>query len=399
MSAVENAPEHDRRVAGRDPEPPLDGAEPVAIPSVRGLAGGLLGAIARPRPLAREAVQVGRDMVSILRGTDEIAPPRREGQALRRPGLVGRTPRYRRLAQDYLAASGGADPAGRRATRPTARTGGRSSGARFAVNALTSALAPTNTLLGNPAALKRAFDTGGRSVRARARQHARRPPAQRRDAARRPTATRVHRRHGPRPSRPGAVVYRDDVIELIQYTPTTPSVRQRPLVIVPPPIGRFYFLDLRPGRSFVEYAVEPGPAGVHDQLAQPDARSRPTGTSTPTPSASSPGDRRRRGRSPASPDVNTLGLLRRRHPHDDAAQPPRRRPATTACTAPSFAVTLLDFDSRAPIGAFSGPRLLGRSPGATPAARGVHHRRGRWARCSPGCAPTTWSSTTWSTSG
>src|SRR3712207_7304576 len=55
---------------------------------------------------------------------------------------------------------------------------------------------------------------------------------------------------------PGAVVHRDEVIEVVQYSPSTPRVRQRPLVIVPPPIGRFYFLDLRPGRSLVEYAVD-----------------------------------------------------------------------------------------------------------------------------------------------
>src|SRR3712207_5070399 len=57
---------------------------------------------------------------------------------------------------------------------------------------------------------------------------------------------------------PGAVVYRDEVVEVVQYTPSTPTVRSRPLVIVPPPIGRFYFLDLRPGRSLVEYAVSRG---------------------------------------------------------------------------------------------------------------------------------------------
>ena len=78
MSAVENVTERGEPVADRDPNPPLDGAEPVPIPSVRGLAGGLLGAIARPRPLAREAVHVGRDLVSILRGTDGLTPSARD---------------------------------------------------------------------------------------------------------------------------------------------------------------------------------------------------------------------------------------------------------------------------------------------------------------------------------
>jgi polyhydroxyalkanoate synthase len=57
---------------------------------------------------------------------------------------------------------------------------------------------------------------------------------------------------------PGAVVTRDPVAELIQYQPTTELVRERPTLIVPPPIGRYYFLDLAPGRSFVEHSVSRG---------------------------------------------------------------------------------------------------------------------------------------------
>jgi len=57
---------------------------------------------------------------------------------------------------------------------------------------------------------------------------------------------------------PGIVVDRDPWGEVIQYQPATANVRRRRVLIVPPPIGRFYFLDLRPGRSFVEYAVSRG---------------------------------------------------------------------------------------------------------------------------------------------
>ena len=70
---------------------------------------------------------------------------------------------------------------------------------------------------------------------------------------------------------PGAVVYRSDVLELIQYEPTTPTVRERPVMIIPPQINRFYFLDLAPGRSFIEHAVGPGAHGVHHLVAQPHA--------------------------------------------------------------------------------------------------------------------------------
>ena len=60
------------------------------------------------------------------------------------------------------------------------------------------------------------------------------------------------------PLTPGAVVYRGEVFELIQYAPQTESVHQRPLLIVPPQINKFYATDLSPGRSFAEFAVRNG---------------------------------------------------------------------------------------------------------------------------------------------
>jgi polyhydroxyalkanoate synthase len=57
---------------------------------------------------------------------------------------------------------------------------------------------------------------------------------------------------------PGAVVYRDEIFELLQYTPSTPAVHSRPLLMVPPELNRHYVLDLSPGRSLVEYAVANG---------------------------------------------------------------------------------------------------------------------------------------------
>jgi polyhydroxyalkanoate synthase len=57
---------------------------------------------------------------------------------------------------------------------------------------------------------------------------------------------------------PGKVVYQNDLMQLIQYEPTTETVKRRPLLIIPPWINKYYILDLRPKNSFVKYAVDQG---------------------------------------------------------------------------------------------------------------------------------------------
>src|SRR6202034_4204622 len=57
---------------------------------------------------------------------------------------------------------------------------------------------------------------------------------------------------------PGAVVYRNEVFELLQFAPTTPTVFATPMILVPPQVNKYYFMDLAPGRSLVEYAVQQG---------------------------------------------------------------------------------------------------------------------------------------------
>jgi len=95
----------------------------------------------------------------------------------------------------------------------------------------------------------------------------------------------------------GAVVHRTPMFELIQYQPTTPQVAVRPTVIIPPQINRFYFLDLSPGRSFIEYAVSRGISMFVDLVAESDTEHRDWGMDAYVTSAS------KRCRSPRqSPD-------------------------------------------------------------------------------------------------
>ena len=127
--------------------------------------------------------------------------------------------------------------------------------ATYLANIMTAALSPTNFLPTNPAALKRAFETGGLSLFSGAQNMLR-------DLASGGMPKMVDReamKVGEQLAcTPGAVVYRDDMFELLEYAPKTPTVRSRPLLMVPPEINRYYVLDLSPERSMAEYAVENG---------------------------------------------------------------------------------------------------------------------------------------------
>jgi polyhydroxyalkanoate synthase subunit PhaC len=126
--------------------------------------------------------------------------------------------------------------------------------AELATGFLLDALAPTNFLLTNPAALKRAFETGGTSLAAGAanfvydlRANGGRP---------RQVDMRPFKIGENLAATPGKVVFRNDLMELIQYAPQTQKVRAVPVLASPPWINKYYIMDLAPGRSFLEWAVQ-----------------------------------------------------------------------------------------------------------------------------------------------
>ena len=71
---------------------------------------------------------------------------------------------------------------------------------------------------------------------------------------------------------PGKVIYQNELMQLIQYTPTTETVLRTPLLIVPPWINKFYILDLRAGKILHQMVRRSGHHGVRDLLGQSRTR-------------------------------------------------------------------------------------------------------------------------------
>ena len=328
----------------------VEAGEAIGIPTVTLLLQGMAMTLAQPRSVARETRRLAGDTLRILAGKSDRAPAK--GDRRFADPAWAQNPAFRRLGQEYLSLC---ESVGHLVDDldHSQRSWQDAERARFVANIVMSAAAPTNFMLSNPAALKRAFDTGGLSMARGARpwwrdvrENGGMPSQTDRSAFQVGTDLAVT---------PGAVVDRDELAEVIQYAPATATVRRQPVLIIPPPIGRYYFLDLRPGRSFVEYAVSRGLQVFIISWRNPDPGLGGLGMDAYAARIRSAIDVV--GEICDTPELSTIGfcaggiLMSTVLNHLAATDAARVRAA-------SFAVTLLDFDSRAALGAFSAPRLL-----------------------------------------
>ncbi|MGP0171832.1 class II poly(R)-hydroxyalkanoic acid synthase [Pseudomonas sp. NCHU5208] len=206
----------------------------------------LAQALKQPFHSVKHVAHFGLELKNVLLGQSELTPE--EGDRRFSDPAWSQNPLYRRYLQTYLA--------WRKELHDWIEHSSLSeqdaSRGHFVINLMTEAMAPSNSMA-NPAAVKRFFETGGKSLL---------------DGLSHLAKDLVH--NGGMPSQvnmeafevgknlattDGAVVFRNDVLELIQYQPITESVHERPLLVVPPQINKFYVFDLSPEKSLARFLL------------------------------------------------------------------------------------------------------------------------------------------------
>lgn len=208
------------------------------------------GLARRPRTTARRVAGLGAELAQVVAGTSEVAPAKGDGRFKDRAWSENWA--LRRVLQTYLALGGTVDD-----LITDAQVDWRTERQiRFLAENVHDLLSPTNLPFTNPEVLKETIDRGGANLALGARRfvrdlaHAPRLPATV-DTSKFEIGENVA-------ATAGSVVLRTDVMELIEYAPTTDTVFERPMLVVPPTINKYYVLDLAPGRSFVEHLVGAG---------------------------------------------------------------------------------------------------------------------------------------------
>lgn len=236
-----------------------DGDANVALNPIVGLAReDLLGAVsvmlretaAKPATTLKHARMFTDDVVKILTNKSEIAPSPKDKRFL--DPTWSSNPFYRMGMQYYLAAQNSVN----RWIADLELDELERARANFVSGMIIDSLAPTNTLAGNPSAIKKAVETGGGSL-IRGLKNAYEDMVHN-DGIVSQVDSRPFKIGENIASSPGAVIHRSEIMELIQYQPTTETVHEIPLLIIPPQINKAYINDLTPEKSIIRYELAHG---------------------------------------------------------------------------------------------------------------------------------------------
>ena len=144
--------------------------------------------------------------------------------------------------------------------------------ARFYVKQISSALSPSNFVATNPELLRETLAQNGENLVRGMKMLAEDIEAGKGELKIRQSDPRAFEVGVNIATTPGKVIFRNDIIELIQYAPVTPDVLKRPLLIVPPWINKFYILDLNAEKSFIRWCVAQGLTVFCVSWVNPDER-------------------------------------------------------------------------------------------------------------------------------
>ena len=144
--------------------------------------------------------------------------------------------------------------------------------AQFYLRQVTAALSPSNFVGTNPELLRLTLQESGENLVRGLKMMAEDVQAGRGKLRIRQSDARSFKLGVNLATTPGKVIFRNELIELIQYEPSTPQVYKRPLLIAPPWINKFYILDLNPEKSFIRWAVAQGLTVFVISWVNPDAR-------------------------------------------------------------------------------------------------------------------------------
>jgi polyhydroxyalkanoate synthase len=142
----------------------------------------------------------------------------------------------------------------------------------FYTRQFVDAMAPSNFVMTNPEVLRKTLESGGENLvkgLENLLQDMERGKGQLQIKMTDPEAFEVGRNVA---VTPGKVVFQNDLIQLLQFEPTTPEVAKRPLLIIPPWINKYYILDLREKNSFIRWAVAEGQTVFVVSWVNPDER-------------------------------------------------------------------------------------------------------------------------------
>ena len=173
------------------------------------------------------------------------------------------------LKQAYVLTTRWADDLVRRADElePHARDK-----AQFYLRQVSAALSPSNFIGTNPELIRATLEESGENLVRGLKMLAEDIEAGKGNLKIRQSDARAFKLGVNLATTPGKVVFRNDLIELIQYEPATPEVYKRPLLIVPPWINKFYILDLNAEKSFIRWAVSQGLTVFVISWVNPDTR-------------------------------------------------------------------------------------------------------------------------------